>query len=190
MEATPSSIVSVTSTPCVACGDPGSHTWRTPSHGSRPAVSCSGKTQRLPASAAASSAARPVAMWSAWLSPPPSQVSRKLLAMRSCGRTGPGTAAHRGRRGAGGDVVGLVAPAALPGVAEVAGDEDLRAHVADHLGDPAAQRDAVLQHAVRLAQEADVLDPDDPAGLQLLGLPQRSGLGRCDAVDAGLTRGH
>ena len=39
----------------------------TPPHGSSPSTSCSGKTQRLPASRTASSTARPVAMWSAWL---------------------------------------------------------------------------------------------------------------------------
>ena len=48
--------------------------------------SCSGKTQRLPASRTASSTARPVAMWSAWLSLRPPQVSRKLPVITISGR--------------------------------------------------------------------------------------------------------
>ena len=74
------------------------------------------------------------------------------------------------------DVVGLVEVAAAPGVAEVAGDHDLRA------GDGAprsaiarAQRDAVLEDAVRQSEEVDHVDADDRGRLDLLGLADRRG---------------
>ena len=59
---------------------------RTPPHGSSPSVELVGKTQRLPASRTASSTARPVAMWSAWLRLRPPQVSRKLPVITISGR--------------------------------------------------------------------------------------------------------
>ena len=67
-EATPRSKVAVVSTACRLSGEPAAQTALTPPHGSRPSTSCSVKIQRLPASRTASSVARPVAMWSAWLS--------------------------------------------------------------------------------------------------------------------------
>ena len=97
--------------------------------------SCSGKTQRLPASRTASS-----------------------------------------DRLADGDVVGLVEVGPAPGVAEVAGDHDLGPVPADHLGDGAAQRHAVLQDAVGQAEEVDVVDADDPRRLDLLGLADGAAL--------------
>ena len=66
--------------------EPKAQTARTPPHGSRPSVSCSGKTQRLPASRTASSTALPTAMWSAWLRLRPPQVSRKLPVITMSGR--------------------------------------------------------------------------------------------------------
>ncbi len=69
-----------------AVGEPAAHTCWTPPHGSSPSVSWSGNTQRLPASRTASRVARPVAMWSAWLSIVPPQVSRKLLVITISGR--------------------------------------------------------------------------------------------------------
>ena len=59
-DATPASKVSVVSTPCVDRGRAGRpHRAGTPPHGSSPSASCSGKTQRLPASRTASSTALP-----------------------------------------------------------------------------------------------------------------------------------
>ena len=54
---------------------------------------------------------------------------------------------------AGGDVVGLVEVDPAPGVAEVAGDDDLGPVPAYRRGDHLAERDAVLQHPVGLAEE-------------------------------------
>ena len=68
-------------------GEPNAQTSRTPPHGSRPPPSTwSRKIQRLPASRTASTTARPVAMWSAWLRFAPPQVSRKLPVMTISGR--------------------------------------------------------------------------------------------------------
>ena len=85
-EATPASKVSVVSTAWVVFGEPNAHTSRTLPHGSRPSVSWSAKTQRLPASRTASTTARPTAMWSAWLRLRPPQVSRKLPVITMSGR--------------------------------------------------------------------------------------------------------
>ncbi len=89
-----------------------------------------------------------------------------------------------------GDVVGLVEVAAAEGVAEVAGDHDLGPVPAHHLGDRGAQRHAVLQDAVREAQELHHVDADQARGLDLLGLAQRAALVGGDPVDAGLAAGH
>ncbi len=91
---------------------------------------------------------------------------------------------------AGGDVVGLVEVATAPRVAEVVGDHDLRPVASYHRGDGPPEPDAVLQHAVREAQEVHGIDPDDPGRLDLFGLPHLAALLRLHAVDAGLAAGH
>lgn len=74
------------STACLDSGEAAAHTCRTPFHGSWPSASSSRNTHRLPASRAASRAARPTAMWSAWLGNVPPYVSRKLLVITTSGR--------------------------------------------------------------------------------------------------------
>ena len=77
--------MALTSTPCPACGLALTSTWRT-FHGSSPALARSRKTQRLPASLAASMTARPVAMWSAWLAVPGPHDSWWLIVISTSGR--------------------------------------------------------------------------------------------------------
>ena len=92
-DSTPLSKVSVVSTPCSAAASRPPTPAVTPPQGSSPSTSCSGKTQRLPASRTASSTARPVAMWSAWLRLRPPNVSRKLPVITISGPV----LAHHGR---------------------------------------------------------------------------------------------
>ena len=77
------------------------------------------------------------------------------------------------------DVVGLVEVAAAEGVAEVAGDHDLRPVPADDLGQRSrAQRHAVLDDAVGQPEELDDVDADDARRLDLLGLADACGTRR------------
>ena len=88
--AMPTSIVPPTSTKCVGCGEPPIATRRTPGHGSPASV----KIQRLPASRAASSAARPTWRWSAMLNDGPPHVSVWFI---DTTQVGPDAADRRGQ---------------------------------------------------------------------------------------------
>ena len=75
---------------------------RTPDHGSRPSSSSSGKTHRLPASRAASSAASPTTRWSAMFNPPNPHRSSKFASTSTLGPVptdGPGQVAAQRETG-------------------------------------------------------------------------------------------
>ena len=76
------------------------------------------------------------------------------------------------------DVVGLVEVGAAPGVPEVAGDHDVRAMTAYDGRDRGPQRHAVLEDAVRQAEEVDLAHADDARRLDLLRLADHPALVR------------
>ena len=78
-------------------------------------------------------------------------------------------------------MVGLVEHARRPAVAEVAGDHDVRPVPADGARDVPSQGEAVLEHAVWVAEELDHVDADDRGGRALL-LLSRSGPARSGSM--------
>ena len=92
-------IVAVRGGGLMGWGEAATATQRTPFHGSSPWSTSSGKIHRLPASVAASSVARPTALWSGVFQKPPWKVSRWLRVMTSSGRCRRIAAAISRRRG-------------------------------------------------------------------------------------------
>ncbi len=60
----------------------------------------------------------------------------------------------------------------------------------DDPGQVAAQRQPVLQHAVRITEELDLAHPDLGGARSLLGFPDRAALGGVEGIDTGLAGGH
>src|SRR5829696_8463086 len=89
----------------------------------------------------------------------------------------------------GNDVIGLVEGPPAPGLAEIVGDHNLGAVLADDPADHSAQRHAVLQNPVRQPQKLHDVDTDELRRLDLLCLTHSAALIWGQAIDARLTAG-
>src|SRR5690606_25966218 len=86
-------------------------------------------------------------------------------------------------------VVGAVQVAGGPGLAEVAGDDEVRAVPADRRGDVPPQAQAFVEPSVRVPEEFDLAHADDRGGRPFLVLAQRTRLRGRETGDAGLPAG-
>src|SRR5215218_3405384 len=89
----------------------------------------------------------------------------------------------------GNDVIGLVQGPPAPGLAEIVGDHNLGAVLADDPADHSAQGHAVLQNPVRQPQKLHDVDTDEFRRLDLLCLTHSAALIWGQAIDARLTAG-
>src|SRR5215212_973570 len=92
-------------------------------------------------------------------------------------------------RSTGNDVIGLVEGPPAPGLAEIVGDHNLRAVLADDPADHSAQGHAVLQNPVRQPQKLHDVDTDELRRLDLLCLTHSAALIWGQTIDARLTAG-